>query len=158
MFEKYLILEIDMRITQEADYALRIMSLLSYNNKILDAGSIASGASVPPRFALKILRKLVQGGLVRSQKGVAGGYIASDRAENATLREVIELIDGPLAISKCVDGNCGCSLLENKSECAIHHIFQIISDEITEKLDRVTISEVAAADENIADLIKKIKQ
>ena len=148
-----------MRITQEADYALRIMSLLETNKKILDAGSIAEKTSVSPRFTLKILRKLSQGGLVRSQKGASGGYMICENAGITTLREVIELIDGPLAVSKCVDGDCGCSLVgENKSDCVIHHIFQTVSSEIAAKLDRVTISEISDSSVSISELMQKIKQ
>lgn len=146
-----------MRITQEADYALRIMCLLEQRGGILEAGSIAAAASVPPRFTLKILRKLSQGGLVSSRKGASGGYRISDGAGNETLRSVIELIDGPLVISKCIDGNCGCSLLgSDKSECAIHHIFQAISEDVTSKLDKITISDVSDKNVNIQSLVKKL--
>ena len=58
-----------MRITQEADYALRIVCFLAEEARVLDATTIAESAHITPRFALKILRKLVLGGLVRSYKG-----------------------------------------------------------------------------------------
>ena len=53
-----------MRITLESDYALRIVTVLAQSDKVSDANTIAELTSVTPRFALKILRKLVQGGLV----------------------------------------------------------------------------------------------
>lgn len=147
-----------MRITLEADYALRIMSLMANENGILDAGTIAERASVTPKFTLKILRKLVQGELVESYKGSRGGYKLMDGAENSTLRCVIELIDGPLSISKCVDHGGGCSLVgANKSECVIHHIFAAVSDDLSRKLDSITIAQVADKNANIAELIKKIR-
>ncbi len=146
-----------MRITQEADYALRIMCLLQRMQGITDAGSIAEASSVSPRFTLKILRKLSQSGLVYAKKGATGGYLLCDGAEKATLRQVIELIDGPLSISKCIDGDCGCSMLgDDMSRCAIHHIFQAITEDLTEKLDRITIADVADSDVNIPELIAKL--
>ena len=149
-------MEIIMRITREADYALRIMCLLTEDSEILDAGSIAERASVTPQFTLKILRKLSKGGLVRSYKGARGGYALEANAKDATLRQVIELIDGSLAISKCVDG--GCSLVgTNKSECVIHHIFAAVSDDLSKKLDSITIAEVADRSANISELVKKIR-
>lgn len=145
-----------MRITREADYALRIMCLLSEDGNILDAKSIAEQTSLTPQFTLKILRKLAGGGLVRSYKGAQGGYSLAEGAENTTFKTVIELIDGPLAISKCVDG--GCSLAgTNKSECVIHHIFAAVSDELSRKLDSIKISEVADRSANIAEILKRIK-
>ncbi len=148
-----------MRITQEADYALRIMCLLERCGGIMDAGSIAEASSVSPRFTLKILRKLSQGGLVSSRKGASGGYMLGDMSGNVTLRRVIELIDGPLAISKCVDGDCGCSMLgDDKSRCAIHHIFQAISEELVSKLDKITIADVADSNVNIPALMIKLSE
>ncbi len=145
-----------MRITREADYALRIMCLLAENGEVLDAGSIAERTSLTQQFALKILRKLSKGKLVRSYKGARGGYAIETNAESCTLRQVIELIDGSLAISKCVDG--GCSLVgTNKSECVIHHIFAAVSDDLSKKLDSITIAEVADKSANIAALVSKIR-
>ena len=146
-----------MRITREADYALRIMCLLAESGEVLDAGTIAERTSLTQQFTLKILRKLSKGKLVRSYKGSKGGYAIESGAESCTLRQVIELIDGSLAISKCVDG--GCSLAgTNKSECMIHHIFAAVSEDLTKKLDRITIAEVADKSANIAELLKKIKE
>ena len=145
-----------MRITREADYAIRIMCLLSEGDEILDAGSIAERTSLTPQFTLKILRKLAQGGLVRSFKGARGGYAIGEGCEACTLLQVIELIDGPLAISKCVEG--GCSLAgTNKSECVIHHIFAAVSDDLSKKLDSITVAEVADKNANVASLVKKIR-
>ncbi len=145
-----------MRITREADYALRIMCLLAEKGRTLDAKSIAERTSLTPQFTLKILRKLAGGGLVRSYKGAQGGYALSENAESATLKTVIELIDGSLAISKCVDG--GCSLAgTNKSECVIHHIFAAVSDELSRKLDSIKISEVADKSADLAQILKKVK-
>ena len=147
-----------MRITQEADYALRIICLLAQEDRLLDANAIAEDAHVTPRFALKILRKLVLGGMVRSFKGAGGGYKLAQSPEDLTMKDVIELIDGPLSISKCVDHGGGCSLVgANKSECVIHHIFAAVSDDLSRKLDSITIAEVADKNANIAELIKKIR-
>ena len=62
-----------MHITLESDYAVRIVSCLTTANKRLDAKTIAERTCVTLRFALKILRKLVAGGIVKSYKGTQGG-------------------------------------------------------------------------------------
>lgn len=145
-----------MRITLEADYALRIMCLLANSGEHSDAGTIAADASVPSRFALKILRKLTQGGLVKSFKGKNGGYKILEDPKKCTLRRVIELIDGPLVISRC--GDSGCTLAgKSTGECAIHHIFNEISDNVAKSLDKITIAEVADKNANIPALIEKLR-
>ena len=62
-----------MHITLESDYAVRIVSCLSHQNKRLDAKTMSEKTCVTIRFALKILRKLVAGGIIKSFKGTQGG-------------------------------------------------------------------------------------
>lgn len=132
-----------MRITQEADYALRIVALLATREGLVDANTIADEAGVTQRFALKILRKLSLGELVCSQKGANGGYRLAKTAEDITLREVIELIDGEIAISKCLSEEHICSKQgANKSACKIHLIFDAINHDLVERLGKITIASV----------------
>ena len=131
-----------MRITLESDYALRILTAMAGYEKITDAKTVSDDTSVTLRFTLKILHKLVQGGLVQSFKGVNGGYKLKVSPEDITLKTVIELIDGPIAIARCLDSGEGCSLNCDKSACDYHHIFDIISIELASKLNKITIKDV----------------
>ena len=132
-----------MRITQEADYALRIVALLASNGNVIDANTIAESAGITQRFALKILRKLSLGEIVSSQKGAGGGYRLAREPENITLKDVIELIDGEIAISKCLSEEHICSKQGiNKSACKIHLIFDAINQDLVEKLSKITIASV----------------
>ena len=134
-----------MRITQEADYAIRIVCLLAEENRVLDATAIAESSYITQRFALKILRKLVLGGMVRSFKGANGGYQLSKESEQVTLKEVIELIDGEIAISKCLMEDHVCSKQGAlKSACTVHRIFDAINRDVTEKLGGITIASIIA--------------
>ena len=131
-----------MRITLESDYALRIVSALSEYEGVVDANTLAEKTSVSLRFALKILHKLVQGNLVSSFKGSKGGYKLKLPAEQITLKRVIELIDGPIAIVRCLDSTENCSLNCDKTACAYHHIFDKISLDLAAKLQNITINDV----------------
>ena len=131
-----------MRITLESDYALRIVSVLSESDDVVDANTIAEKTSVSLRFALKILHKLVQGDLVSSYKGSRGGYKLKVLPEKITLKTVIELIEGPIAIARCLESSETCSLNSDKTACIYHHIFDKISLELAAKLEGITISDV----------------
>ena len=131
-----------MRITQESDYALRILSALASHEEKVDAATLSEETSVTQRFTLKILHKLVQSELVRSYKGVKGGYVLNVPPESITLKKVIELIDGPIAISRCLDSGESCSLNPDKTSCIYHHIFDSISLEVAKKLQSITIADV----------------
>ena len=131
-----------MRITLESDYALRIVTALAEHSERMDAKSLAEQTGVTPRFALKILHKLVQGGIVRSYKGTKGGYTLSKSSNDITLKEIIELIDGPIIIARCVESGEACALNRDKSACAYHHIFDTLSIDVAKKLNAITIDDV----------------
>ena len=75
-----------MRITHEADYAIRVVYCLAYAGHRLSAKEISEQTGVTQRFALKILRKLIQADLIQSFKGVSGGYILN-RTPDTTVWE-----------------------------------------------------------------------
>ena len=83
-----------MFITLEADYAVRIVSVLCREKDKMDAKTISNDACVTLRFALKILRKLVAADIVKSYKGTQGGYIINKDPAQLTLKDVLEAIEG----------------------------------------------------------------
>ena len=66
-----------------------------------------------------------------------------------TLKKVIELIDGPIAIVRCLGNGEVCSMNSDKTACAYHHIFDKISFELAAKLENITISDVLSMRYNI---------
>jgi len=146
-----------MGITQEADYALRIVYQLAKDGGQLDAGTIAGNAGVTDRFTVKILRKLVQSGMVRSQKGAAGGYRLAVPPDEINIRQVIEAIDGPLAISKCLDADYTCTRMgDEKSCCAFHCIFARLNDALAKQMETVTLDRVIGEDADITQILSNL--
>ncbi len=131
-----------MRITLESDYALRILTALASKSEVTDAKNIAEETAVTQRFALKILHKLVKGDFVSSYKGVYGGYKLKKDTKDITLKDVIELIDGPIVIARCINNHETCALNQDKASCVYHHIFETISLDVAKKLQKITLSDV----------------
>ncbi len=123
-----------MVMTLEADYAVRIVEMLAISNRKVDARTISAETQVPLRFALKILRKLVAGGLIVSYKGARGGYMLAREPDKITLRQVIESVEGPYMISRCQQDEYSCS----HTCCRFHQIYDEISSVVREKLDSYT--------------------
>lgn len=98
-----------MRITLEADYAVRIIYVLAESKKKISSSEISELTGVSIRFSLKILRKLTKAGLIRSFKGAAGGYILLKEAKEITLFDVICAIDGEININHCLTGQFVCT-------------------------------------------------
>lgn len=127
-----------MHMTLETDYAVRIVDFLAASNQKADARSISEGTCVPPRFALKILRKLVSDGIVQSYKGAHGGYTLARPGSRITLREVIESVEGPYMISRCQQDEYACT----HQACRYHRIYAEISESVRRQLDSYTFSQV----------------
>ena len=142
-----------MHVTLESDYALRIVYFLLRYNKRADAALISRETGVTLRFALKILRKLVAAGIVKSYKGAKGGYTIARPPREITLRQVIEAVEGPYRFSRCMDGGyaCNCS---TAAPCPFRPVFDEVTRLVVDKLEEVTfdalISDNAAAPEGPA--------
>lgn len=144
-----------MRITQEADYALRIVCLLAKNDTMMDANTIAADCCITQLFALKILRKLVLGKLVRSFKGANGGYQLNVDPSAVTMKDIIELIDGEIAILRCLSADHVCSRSgDNKEDCTVHRIVDAINRDVVEKLEKVTVASLVAPNVSADDIIQ----
>lgn len=145
-----------MRFTNEADYALRIVSTLAKSDGTMDSRTVSEKASVPERFAVKILRKLVLGGLVSSKKGSLGGYMLAVDPKEISLLRVIELIDEPISISRCLDREYECTRNNDKSCCVFHMIFAKLSSGLAEKLGSITIADATDDSASIESILEKI--
>lgn len=134
-----------MRITLEADYAVRIVDTLAQEGKRLDAGTVSEKTGVTIRFCLKILRKLGQAGVVRSFKGVRGGYELLKKPSELTLLTVIEAVDGPILIGRCSEG-LACLRSDDPCYCYYHNAFADISEMVRDRLSSITFAEDHRAD------------
>ena len=123
-----------MRITNEADYALRIVySLMGCRQK--NAKTIAEDSGVTLRFALKILRKLVLSGIVGSQQGAAGGYFLKKKPSEISVGEIVEMIDGPFKLNNCMDSAFVCSRIGcDLNSCQFHRFFVELNQQIIDTM------------------------
>ena len=133
-----------MHITLESDYAVRIVYCLARQGGRMDAKRIAEETGVTLRFSLKILRKLVAGGLVSSYKGTKGGYELGRPPAEVSLCDVIETVEGPYALARCVgeeDYHCN----RNTASCCVckfQRIYAEISDTVRDRLNSVRFSDL----------------
>jgi len=100
-----------LRISRKIDYGLRAMIYLASidPSAIVPFREIARQMMVPEDFLAKILKTLVDQGLVRSARGPHGGYALARPAADVSFLEVIEAVEGPIAINVCLDGEDPCA-------------------------------------------------
>lgn len=126
-----------MHFTLESDYAVRIVHCLSQSDTRLDAKTIAERSTVTLRFALKILRKLVESGIIKSFKGTQGGYELAKKPEEISLNDVITAIEGRYCISKCLSAEHDCNR-GMSGHCQFQKVFCEISRDVENKLNSYT--------------------
>ena len=130
-----------MRITNEADYALRFLLVLADGTR-KSAKIISEESGVTLRFALKILRKLSIANIVGSQQGAAGGYYLKREPASLSVGEVVDVIDGPLQINSCMDDAYICSRMgKNVDKCPIHCFFVKLNEDIRQKMYETTLDQ-----------------
>ena len=149
-----------MRVTQEADYAIRMCLILDSIGEKTGAATLADIACITPKIALKVLRKLHEGGVVRSYKGVQGGYELVRPGDELRVLDIIELIDGPVRISKCLECDHDCSRNPCKTDCKMHIAFGAINKKLIDNLGKITVRmlhDKSVSDADIADIINSKK-
>ena len=129
-----------MHITLESDYAIRIVFCLARAGKRMDAKSIAEETGVTLRFSLKILRKLVGSGIIKSFKGTQGGYELGRDADEISLYDVIRTIEGEYYLSRCVGEGYVCQCKGTKP-CKFRKVFGEISRNVQAQLSEHKFSE-----------------
>ena len=130
-----------MHITLEADYAIRIVRCLCRNRVRMDAKKISSEANVTLRFSLKILGKLVAGGVVKSFKGTQGGYELAREPEQISLKDVLAAVEGPYQFSRCLSKDSACPSGED-ADCKAHKIFCEITNMVQQRLSEATFDQL----------------
>ena len=131
-----------MHINWESDYAVRLVQQLARINKKTDAKTLAVLTDVSPRFTLKIMQKLVSGGIVQTFKGAQGRYVLSRPAEEITLRQVIEAVEGPYRFSRCHEEGQGCNCSPQGGSCPFQSVFDDITRTVIDKMDKVTFDQL----------------
>lgn len=128
-----------MKITQEVDYAFRVimyLSKLGLNQKI-EAKTLSQQESIPHRFLLKLLRKLTQSKIICSFRGVSGGYALNMNPSEISLYDVIIAIDGPIFLNRCLNCPESCNK-SNAAHCEIHKSLAIVQENLIKDLKSKT--------------------
>lgn len=128
-----------MRITQEVDYALRVVLFLSNLgiNKKIEAKYISEHENIPIRFLLKLLRKLTAKNIIKSYRGVNGGYALNKEPKDISFYDVIIAIDGPIYINKCFSDSNNCNL-NRTATCTLHKSLFKIQENLVKDLKSKT--------------------
>jgi Rrf2 family protein len=109
---------------------------------------LSASERIPVKFLEHILLELKKSGLLRSKRGVGGGYLLNRPADQISLGEVVELIDGPFVPMACAQpgapGRCGCG---QPKPCGLGAMFGELQEEVRRFLAARTVADVIRREE-----------
>lgn len=132
-------------LTKKTDYAIIALSEMARRpGEIVNAREIAERFSVPAALLVKVLKMLANGELIRSNRGVKGGYALALPAQRITLASIISIIEGPAKFVQCAtDPEPGESPCELAKSCPVTRPMRKVHERLTELLEQVTLAELA---------------
>ena len=130
------------KLSRLTDYGVVVMSQMAQDMSAMKtAPELAASTGVPTPTVSKLLKLLVKGGLVESWRGVNGGYALTKNIGDITAADIIEALEGPVALTACVDGSeadCGVESL-----CPMRGGWEKVNRAIRAALEEVTLAELS---------------
>ena len=134
-----------MRITTQAEYGL--ICALHLARRAADGPvtgrDIAAGERLPSDYVEQIMLKLRRADIVRSTRGARGGYQLARPAASINAAEIIDAVEGPVALTECAGGAGNCGI---EATCLVGHGWQRISRAIRHALVDVSLEELLRRD------------
>ncbi|MFM7816616.1 MAG: RrF2 family transcriptional regulator [Verrucomicrobiota bacterium] len=130
-----------MQITRASEYAM--LGLLALSRR--PAGSVemvnvlAHEEGVPTSFLGKIFQSLSRAGIVKSARGSGGGFSLVRTPDEITVLEVIEAVEGPIALQRCLETDPDCT---HREGCALCGLFSEAQDRVKEVFGRTSVAEL----------------
>lgn len=145
------------RLTNLADYAVLLMTEISSGyatNQLYSAGGLSDSTTIPVTTVAKILNLLGKADLLVSTRGLKGGFTLSRDPKDISMAQIIEAIDGPIALTNCVS--------ENRKDCNYEDLchmrphWTLINIKIKEALSDVSLASLnsPAVDKAAMTLVK----
>lgn len=139
-----------MEITQQADYAVRaVLELaLGTEGERIFSKEIAARQDIPPAFLTKILARLSAEGIVSTRRGRNGGIRLTRPPSEISILQVVEAIDGPIALNRCVRQPSECP---RDAFCLVHGVWCMVQAELRARLGAITFESLSQGEYALPD-------
>ena len=131
-----------MRLTHLADYAVVLMTAAARYpaGARLSATELSADTGVPLPTTQKLMGQLTTAGLMTSVRGAGGGFALARAAETITLADIVEAVEGPIAMTVCAEGRTDCAL---DAHCMVKPHMGVVGNAIRGALGAVSLTELA---------------
>lgn len=132
-----------LRLTNAGDYAIRSMIFIASlpEDAVVLRSEICETQKIPSSFMAKILRSLVRAQLLRSTRGVNGGFSLAKNTGEISLLDILEAIEGPLSLTDCVPNPEEC---EHSSNCPANSVWSRVQGSIREILRESSLEDLVS--------------
>lgn len=132
-----------MQLTRAADYGVRVMIQLAAQTpgERVSLPELARATGAPESFLSKVLQALARAGLISSRRGQSGGFRITARGSMASMRDVIEAIDGAICLNVCMVPGRSCS---RKAHCPAHPVWARAQQAMLDVLTNTSVAALAA--------------
>ncbi len=135
-----------MRLSTKGRYAVSAMFDLASNGSgnPITAAEISQRQGIPLPYLEQLLLKLKRGGLVRTVRGPAGGYVLTRKPSQVSIGDVIRAADGPVALADCVSISSNCP---RSGCCSTRSLWENLSRKVTKVFDSTTLKDLCLENE-----------
>lgn len=137
-----------MQLNQATDYAFRVVLHFAAlePETVVPGQSLAAMQQIPSRFLLKIMRSLTQAGIIKSFRGISGGYALAKPPQSISLYDVIEAMEGEITIHRCLAQDGGCNRFPS-GRCVVHQALASVQTSLIGNLRKVSFADLAEEDQ-----------
>lgn len=129
------------RLTNLADYAVVVMAAAAREPGVkLSAARVAELTAIPAPTVAKLMGTLARGGLLTASRGVAGGFTLTREPASISVAEVVEAVDGPIALTSCAGNEVTDCAMEG--HCAIRGHWPPINKAVRGALAAVSLADL----------------
>jgi FeS assembly SUF system regulator len=130
-----------LKMSRLTDYGTGVLAYLAgAGDPPHSTSEVAGHTGLSPATVSKVLKLLTRGGLVNSQRGAQGGYSLARPAREITAADVIDALEGPLALTECAQADGACDL---EATCLVGGAWQRINVAIRRALGDISLAELA---------------
>jgi Rrf2 family protein len=129
-----------MQIIRQTDYAIRCVLYLSrMRERVVVVDDIAVIMDIPKSFLAKILQRLTKAGIVKSSRGIKGGFQLAKKPRQISLLDIIEAIQGPAGMNRCAINKDICRF---SNTCTVHPVWVELRQKVEQHLKKVTFQKL----------------
>ncbi len=115
-----------MQVSKSLDYAVRSLTYIAKEKaSVFTIRDISQKQHIPQNYLAKIMRKLVQKGLLSSSPGPEGGYSLRKPTEDISLKDIYEAIEGDMQLIDCMEKNVVCELFDSCTQRSVWDHLQL---------------------------------